>query len=101
MSELRAIKNHIVFQFTDEFSNRDVKQFKEVTEWGFEVVSHKDSMEAPRWVDIVAVGPDVYDELQPGMRVLLEPLKWTEAFTYNNIDYWRTDAEAVLAIAEE
>lgn len=101
MAQLKAIHNHIVFQFKDEFSNRDVKQFADKTDWGFEVVRHKDSMETPRWVIVIAVGHEAPEDIQPGMTVLLEPLKWTEAFKFDGESYWRSDADCVLAIDED
>lgn len=101
MAELKAIRNHIIFQFLDSFSNRDVKQFAEKTEWGFEVVSHKESMENPRWVKVISVGHEVPEEIRPGMHVLLEPLRWTSGFDFEGADYWRSDSDAVIGFDED
>ena len=98
MSKLKAIRNHIVFQFLDSFSNRDVKQFEEETDWGFKVVRHQDSMERPRWVKVIAVGHEADPIIQPGMTVLVEPLKWTSAFVFEGEEYWRTDGKCIAAI---
>lgn len=101
MAQLKAIRNHIVFQFNDGFSNRDVKQFADKTDWGFEVVRHNDSMERPRWVTVISVGHECPDDIKPGMHVLLEPLKWTSAFDFEGQEYWRSDSDCVLAVDED
>jgi hypothetical protein len=101
MTQIKAIRNHVIFQFLDSFSNRDVKQFAEKTDWGFEVVRHNDSMERGRWVKVVAVGHEADKEIQPGMHVLLEPLKWTQSFDIDGEEYWRSDSSHVLAIDED
>lgn len=101
MAELKAIRNHVVFQFLDKFSNRDVKQFANTTDWGFEVVRHHESMELPRWVKVISVGHEAPADIQPGMHVLIEALKWTSAFDFEGQEYWRSDADCVLAIDED
>lgn len=100
MAELKAIRNHIIFKFVDGFSNRDVRQFADKTDWGFEIVRHNESMESPRLVDVVAVGHEVPNDIRPGLRVLVEPLKWTDSFKFGDEEYWRTDSDHILAIDE-
>lgn len=103
MSKLRAIYNHVVFQFEDELAtSKGVKQFKSETNWGFEIRADFDhATKAPRWGIVVAVGPHVCDDIKEGMRILIEPLKWTEGVEHEGVSYWRTDDEHVLAVDDE
>ena len=96
MSKLKAIQNHIVFQFVD-----NVKQgmFEQVTDWGFvQTTFYDDSAKQCRWGTIVSVGPKcTHEELQPGTQILIEALKWTEGVEFEGQKYWRTDETHVLA----
>ena len=101
MSKLRAIRNHILFQFEDDYTyHMGVRQFDSKTDWGFSVVRSDESTQDPRWVRIVAVGPKVPEDLKPGMRVLVEPLKWTKAVMFEGEEYARTDSDCILIIDE-
>jgi hypothetical protein len=101
MPQMKAIKNHIIFQFLDGFSKRDVKQFAESTDWGFEVVRHEDSVQKARWGIVVSKGKDVPDDIKVGMEIYIDALRWTEAFTFEDQQYWRTDATEVLLVNED
>lgn len=101
MAELTAIRNHIIFQFVDgKTKHMGVTQFQEKTEWGLEYVRVDDSTKLPRWGRIICVGPEVSEDLQPGMAVLIEPLAWTNEFDFEGEDYWRTDSDRILGIEE-
>ena len=104
MSKLRAIKNHILFQFEDNIVRRSDgysqtrSQFSETTDWGFEISSYDEGTKKPRWGVVTSVGPDVLADIKVGSRILIEPLQWSEAIKYNNISYWRTDESKVMAL---
>lgn len=100
MATLRAIQNHIIFQFEERAKVQDgVTQFVEERESGLEVVRHKDSVDSGRWGYIVSVGPRAAEEgFEPGQRVFIEPLKWTNAVKFEGEEYWRTDAEQILCV---
>lgn len=99
MAELRAIRNHIIFQFEDEKTQHmGISQFKESTDWGFEYALTTEGMENARWVRVIAVGPDADPDVQPGMRVLLDKLKWTTEFEFEGAKYWRSDTDQVLLL---
>lgn len=105
MTAPRAIHKDVIFQFEGEITTRTVSGiqqtlFKEMTSWGFEYSNTKDSMETSRWGNVVAVGPEVKD-IKAGMRVLIEPLKWTNAFEINNTKYWKTNIDHVLLIDDD
>lgn len=97
---LRPILDNVLFQFEDELATAGgIKQFRETTAWGFDLRSSFDhNVKQPRWVRVVAVGPDVSEAVQPGMRVLVEPLKWTDGLPLEDQIYWSTKEEHVLAV---
>jgi hypothetical protein len=103
MSHPRALYDGVIFQFEDKILLKDdthKKQFKDTTNWGFEMTSAENSMERPRWVIVVSVGEEV-TTIKPGDRVLVTALKWTTAMSIDNIDYWKTDINQVLAIDDD
>lgn len=98
----KAILNHIIFQFEEgEIKHMGISQFKEKTAWGFEFANTLDGMETPRFVRIVAVGPNADATLQPGMRVCVDKLKWTTDFDFEGEKYWRTDSDQILFVDED
>lgn len=106
MATLKAIHEHIIFQFIgveivrkSNMQNRT--QFQETTDWGFQISSFDESLNIPRWAEVLAVGPEVSDEIKPGMVVLIDALKWTPGLEVDGETYWRTDEEHILAIDEE
>ena len=102
MASLRAIKNHVIFQFEDETTNRDnlgksLGQFSETTDWGFEVSSYDESAKKHRWGTVISAGPLAYD-IEVGMRVLVEPLCWTTGVKFQTEMFWRTTVEHIVAV---
>lgn len=104
---LKAISNHVIFVFEDSFkkktvdNNRQEKLFVEKTDWGFETISPEDSMKTPRWGISIATGPRCSDDIKPGMRILIEPLKWTNGVQVGEDWFWRTNDESIIMIDEE
>ncbi len=95
---LRAIHNHILFQFIDKISESK-GQFEEGTTSNGIVLlsSHDESAKQPRWATIVSLGPDCSEQLRvPGCEVLIENLRWTPGVKYNGETYWRTDETQLL-----
>jgi len=100
---LRVFRNEILFQFEDEDAiindgKRTARGFKEVTEWGFTIVSSKESASNARWGIVKAVGPEVGPDIFIGRRILIESLKWTEGVEYERETYWKTNEDVVLAV---
>lgn len=103
MAALRAIREHIIFQFIgveivrrSNMQNRT--QFQETTDWGFQHTSFDESLNIPRWANVLAVGPEVSEEIKPGMVVLVDALKWTPGLEMDGQTYWRTDEQHILAV---
>lgn len=106
MARLKAIKNHIIFQFEDEVVRKsdnglDRAQFSEVTDWGFQISSFEEGTQKPRWGIVVAIGKDVDKEIKVGSKILIEALQWTNAVKFEGEYYWRTNSDKVLAIDED
>lgn len=98
---MRVLSNHILFKFEDEKTKHmGTSQFKEKTDWGFEIVRADESHQLARWVIVQETGPDVPDEIKPGVRVLVDNLKWTTEVEINGETYARTDYDNLIGIDE-
>lgn len=97
-----AIRNHILFQFTDEVNSRG--EFREEQSiGGIHLLSGFDtSIKTSRWAKIISLGPDCSDELKRNRTgtILIENLKWTIGVRFSNETFWRTDEDQVLAYQE-
>lgn len=93
--QLRAIRNHVIFQFVEGFYNG---AFQRASASGIILPgTTDDSIRGMRWGKIVTVGPLCSDYIRtPGCEILIEPLKWTAFFEFEGEKYWRTD-ETVIA----
>lgn len=107
---LRAISDHIIFVFEDKFvrktpngasTEQQERHFVEKTSWGFEFANTTETMGNARWGISLAVGPLCDDDIQPGMRILIEPLKWTNGVQVGKDWFWRTNNESIMAIDED
>ena len=94
---IRAINNHILFQFIDKIKNNG--QFDEGTSKQGIILNanHQDSSKQPRWGKIISIGPDCSDELRvPGCEILIDNLRWTPGTKFNKTVLWRTDEDQLL-----
>lgn len=100
MTRITPLHNHILFRFEDTLKNQNgIRGFSKTTDWGFELgMTPDDSTKSPRWGLVVEVGIDVSDNIQPGSRILIEPLRWTTGIKINDKEYWRTDSKSVIGI---
>ena len=106
MAPIRAIRDHIIFQFEDAIVKKSDhgnsrSQFSETTDWGFEVSNYDEGAKSPRWGIVVSVGKEVAADIQVGSRILVEALQWTEAIELEGNSYWRTDEMKVMALDED
>jgi len=99
--QVQAVENNIIFQFVDETTTT---RFKNTSESGF-LISSEDGNQtaAARWGEVVAVGPNV-KEVKPNDFILIEPGKWTMAFTFDGNPtgerFWKTDEDRVIATSD-
>jgi co-chaperonin GroES (HSP10) len=93
---LNPIRNSIIFKFLDEIDSRG--QFVTTTASGIILTSHhEDSARNPRWVEVLAVGPDC-EKVVPGDRILLPALRWTKGVKFEEQRMWKTDENEVVAV---
>ena len=94
---VRAIYNHILFQFLDRVDNKG--QFEEAKSFGGIILnsSHDESAKNARWAKIISLGPDCSDELRvPGCEILIDNLRWTPGIKHDGEFLWRTDENQLL-----
>jgi len=106
MASIKAIRNHIIFQFENEIVKKTNQgkrrsQFSEKTDWGFEMSNYDEGTKSPRWGIVISVGHEVISDIQVGSRILIEPLQWTDAIEIEGVEYWRTDDQKIMAIDED
>lgn len=103
---LRAIRNHLIFQFVDEVRLKSGEMneggFIETTDWGFRMSqNHQLDTTKAREAVVTHVGHEAADEFKVGDRILIEPTMWTTYFMDEGQPYWRTDATKVIGFYEE
>lgn len=94
---IKAIHNHILFQFLDKVNVSGV--FEEtVSTGGIVLPSDKhESAKAPRWAKIISLGPECSDVLrQEGCEILIDALRWSPGVKYQGESIWRTDEDQLL-----
>ena len=102
MTNLRALKNGIVFQFEESIKHGKKDTFNEVSEGGIYIGGSFDATaNKARWAVVVAVGDEIIDEaIVPGARVFIDALKWTNGFEFEGETYWKTDEDHILVVDE-
>lgn len=95
----QPLDNGILFVFKDTAKHG---MFEDVSDLGIILGRDKDSSaQQPRWIKVVAVGPDVKDEsLKPGAVALVEPLMWTKGIVYDGIEIWKTDESKIMMVQD-
>lgn len=99
MSTLRPLGNAFLFQFCSESAKG---QFIEKNS-GAIILTHQDlehQGKYARWGKVISAGEEVTD-FKVGDLVLIESLKWTIGFDYQDSRYWKSDEEKVIAIAND
>lgn len=96
---LTPIKNNIVFEFIDRVNAKGEFE-KEKSESGLVLTSSfDDSAKEPRWINVVAVGPDC-TSIRPGQQALLPNLRWTSGFKFGGVRMWKSDETQVVALRD-
>lgn len=104
MRKLRPIRDNILFQFRSEEITRiqGKMAFKTITPAGIHIVSYDESTKLPRWGTVLMLGPEVNrSEINVGVKVLIEPLKWTHMVVFDNIPLWMTRPEFVMGVDDQ
>lgn len=94
---ITPIKNNIIFSFVDAVNSKGEFE-KPSTESGIVLKSSfDDSAKSPRWVNVLAVGPECKD-VKVGMQALLPNLRWTAHTKVEGQMVWKTDESEVVAV---
>lgn len=101
---LKPLGIRFTFKFVDKVvrktdMDKTRTQFEETTESGFTISSYDEGAKQPRWVTVIDCGPDV-TEFETGDKVLVEPLKWSEAIEFDGDTFWYSDETVVLAVED-
>ncbi len=101
---LKPLGIRFTFKFVDKVvrktdMDKSRTQFEETTASGFTISSYDEGAKMPRWVIVMDCGPDV-KEFKSGAKVLIEPLKWSEAIEFEGTTFWYSDESVVLAVEE-
>jgi len=95
---IRAIHNHILFQFLDRVTLKGEFE-EERTAFGIIIPNSYDlSAKTSRWAKIISLGPKCSDFLRKeGCEILIENLKWTKGVPLEGQMLWKTDEDQLLA----
>jgi co-chaperonin GroES (HSP10) len=96
---LRPLGNSILFAFVDDHAGGN---FIPKTKSGI-LLTNQNLNEAhvPKWAKVLAIGPDVDEQIKVGLYILIEPLKWTIGFKHENVQIWKTDDTQVMLVDDE
>jgi co-chaperonin GroES (HSP10) len=93
------INNNIIFTFVDRVNAKGEFE-REKTESGIYLQSSFDeSAKSPRWVNVIAVGPEC-KTIKVGMQALLPNLRWTSNIKVDGQMVWRSDETQAVAYRE-
>ena len=94
---LKPLASDILFVFLDEVENdRFVEKVGSIYLGKIQELTVK----SPRWGKVVAVGPDVKEDIKSGTNILIEPLAWTRGLEYDGHKIWKTCESRVLGVEE-
>lgn len=107
--KFRALRNTFLFAFLQNQNRHG--WFEEQTDWGFNVLAHKDpnkeghaafdrTLKQGRWGKVLLIGPKC-ETVKVGDYVCLEPMMWTNGFDHDGISIHKSDETKVMLISEE
>ena len=93
----QALNDHVIFQFIEDIHSG---RFVNATKAGV-LVSTQDTNQSnlPRWGKVTHVGPEVL-EVKVDEYVLVEPGRWSNGFYVDNVRYWKTDEQQIMATSD-
>lgn len=99
---LNPVDTDILFEFTDHVTS--LGYFREKTKGGIimaesQITAASNSQHAKTAI-VKHIGPNC-EVVKPGMKVIIEPLKWTPQFEIAGKTMWKTNEQYILAIVED
>ena len=98
---ITAIKRGFIFQFCDDVTAKG--EFAKTASAAGIILnsSFDESAKQPRWVSVIAAGPDCDETvLHAGAKVLLPALRWTAASKLEGQKIWKSDETQVVAYTD-
>lgn len=97
-TQIETLGNNILFQFVEDVTNT---RFINSNTLGI-IIAPSDGNQAnvPRWGRVTHLGPDVVD-VKIDDYILVEAGMWTTGFFVDEVRYWKTDEDKVLAVSDE
>lgn len=92
---LEPLGNNILFIFEDKHKNG---MFVEESEGGIHIGMEHSAPNKDRWGKVVAIGPDVIEDIKNGDRILIEKMQWTTGFEHDGVEIWSTNDKSVMAV---
>lgn len=97
--KLRALGDSILFSFVDD--SRAGMFTPKLSDVILVTTAQIDGQDAARWGQVVAVGPEVGEEIEVGKFILIDSLKWTTGITLpDKSKIWKTTYPNVSLISD-
>lgn len=98
--KLRALGNSILFSFVDDAKGGMFAP--KLSDVILVTTVSIDGQDAARWGKVIAVGPEVGEEIEVGKYVLIDSLKWTTGIELpDKSKVWKTTYPNVSLISDE
>lgn len=95
-ADIEPINNQVAFRFVEDNTGG---RFNQQTGSGVIVVDRQDKqVEYARWGRVLAIGPTAQGDFEVGDIVLIENLRWTNKFMFDDRSYWLTTDSDILAV---
>jgi hypothetical protein len=100
MTNLRPLKNTVLFQFLDDTGGAKGR-FSERYNGSIVIpVLNSNQNKSSRWGKVVSIGPEV-QEVKVGDFILIEPLQWTNNEVFEGEKIWKTDEGKIMLSTDD
>lgn len=97
---MKVLGSSVMFKFLDEVSGK-AGSFSERYTGQIQLVKIKDNQtKIPRWGEVTHIGESVKD-VTVGDFILIEPLQWTSGMVVDDVKYWKTVEDRIIAITND
>jgi hypothetical protein len=101
--KLYPVLDYIVFKFCANLTNF---KFQPISKGGIVISDVEDYVEhtLPQWAEIIALGPEVSEEIRNAKYVLIEPQMWTHKVRYGGPHgefLWKTEEKYIMCVSDE
>lgn len=94
--DVEPVNNQIVFRFIEDTTQG---KFNQQSSGGILVVDRAEKqLDYARWGRVLAIGPDAKVDFNVGDVILIQNLRWTNMFSFEDREFWITTDKDVLAV---